>query len=178
MPETSNNLGAPGIAERLSALRTAQSSPITGGQRQPKRIRTELLIGFIVILAGVTMAIFLRGGKGSVIVNETVQTKQTTITTDESRLMAGEALVAVAIDVGNFPPSLAPGDTVRVVVTPSNDGSGTVHSLKEITVVQSVSAPSDMNNQFVVTMRSEESLATAIAGSGPVHLSIIKGKQL
>ena len=67
------------------------------------------------------------------------------------------------------------GDTVRVGVTPSNDGNGSVHSLREITVVQSVIPPADMGTQFVVTVRAPESLATAIAASGPLHLSIVKG---
>jgi len=178
MPETPNSFGTPGIAERLSVLRTAESASTTSVPKQPKRMRTELLIGFIVILVGITMVIYLRGGKGSVIVNQQPSTQQTIIAADDSRLMAGEALVAVAIDIGNFPPSLAPGDTVRVVVTPSNNGSGTVQSLKETTVVESVTAPSELNNQYVVTMRSAETLATAIAGSGPVHLSIVKSKEL
>jgi hypothetical protein len=62
-----------------------------------------------------------------------------------------------------------------VVVTPSNDGNGSVRSLKEITVVQSVTPPADMGTQFVVTLRAPESIATAIAASGPLHLSIIRG---
>ena len=89
--------------------------------------------------------------------------------------MAGEAFIAIALDPGNFPPSLLVGDTVRVVVTPSNDGNGSVRSLKELTVVQSVTPPADMGTQFVVTVRAPESLATAVAASGAIHLSIVKG---
>ena len=83
--------------------------------------------------------------------------------------------IAMAVEPGNFPPSLAIGDTVRVVVTPSNDGSGSVRNLKETTVVESVMPPAEMGTQFVVTVRAPESLATAIAASGPLHLSIVKG---
>jgi hypothetical protein len=32
-----------------------------------------------------------------------------------------------------------------------------------------------MGTQFVVTVRAPESLATAVAASGAIHLSIVKG---
>lgn len=121
------------------------------------------------------MALFLSGGSSSPPTGGEPATISPKVDAPNSRLMAGEAFIAIAVEPGNFPPSLVVGDTVRVVVTPSNDGSGGVRSLKETTVVQSVIPPADMGTQFVVTVRAPESLATAIAASGPIHLSIVKG---
>lgn len=175
MSEASSNFGAPGIAERLSVLRTPQSGTAPLKTSAPKRMRLEVLIGVVVVLAGITMALFLSGGSSSPPTGGEPATISPKVDAPNSRLMAGEAFIAIAVESGNFPPSLVVGDTVRVVVTPSNDGSGGVRSLKETTVVQSVIPPADMGTQFVVTVRAPESLATAIAASGPLHLSIVKG---
>ena len=175
MPEASSNFGAPGIAERLSVLRTPQSGTAPLKASTPKRMRLEVLIGVVVVLAGITMALFLSGESASPATEGKPAISSPKTDPQISRLMAGEAFVAIAIEHGNFPPSLVVGDTVRVVVTPSNDGSGSVRSLKETIVVQSVTPPADMGTQFVVTVRAPESLAAAIAASGPLHLSIVKG---
>jgi hypothetical protein len=175
MSEASSNFGAPGIAERLSVLRTPQPGTAPLKTNTPKRMRLEVLIGVVVVLAGITMALFLSGGGSSPAIGGEPATSSPKVDAQDSRLMAGEAFIAIAVDPGNFPPSLLVGDTVRVVVTPSNDGSGSVRSLKELTVVQSVTPPAEMGTQFVVTVRAPESLATAIAASGPLHLSIVKG---
>jgi hypothetical protein len=175
MSEASSNFGAPGIAERLSVLRTPQPGTAPLKTNTPKRMRLEVLIGVVVVLAGITLALFLSGSGSSPAIGGESATSSPKVDVPNSRLMAGEAFIAIAVDPGNFPPSLLVGDTVRVVVTPSNDGSGSVHGLKEITVVQSVTPPADMGTQFVVTVRAPESLATAIAASGPLHLSIVKG---
>jgi len=177
MSEASSNFGAPGIAERLSVLRTPQPGTAPPLTNTPKRMRLEVLIGVVVVLAGITMALFLSGGSSSPAIGGEPATSSPKVDAQDSRLMAGEALIAIAVDPGNFPPSLLIGDTVRVVVTPSNDGSGSVRSLKELTVVQSVTPPAEMGTQFVVTVRAPESLATAIAASGPLHLSIVKGNK-
>jgi hypothetical protein len=176
MSEASSNFGAPGIAERLSVLRTPQPGTPPLKTNTPKRMRLEVLIGVVVVLAGITMALFLSGGgSSSPAIGGEPATSSPQIDAQDSRLMAGEAFIAIAVDPGNFPPSLMVGDTVRVVVTPSNDGNGSVRSLKELTVVQSVTPPADMGTQFVVTVRAPESLATAVAASGAIHLSIVKG---
>lgn len=177
MSEASNNSGAPGIAERLSVLRAPQPGTAPNRASAPKRMRLEVLIGVVVVLAGVTMALFLSGGNSSPVGTGEPATSSPEVDIQNSRLMAGEAFIAIAVEPGNFPPSLVVGDTVRVVVTPSNDGSGSVRNLKETTVVQSVTPPAEMGTQFVVTVRAPESLATAIAASGPLHLSIVKGSK-
>jgi len=175
MSEASSNFGAPGIAERLSVLRTPQPGTAPLKTNTPKRMRLEVLIGVVVVLAGITMALFLSGGGSSPAIGGEPETSSPEVEVQDSRLMAGEAFIAIALNPGNFPPSLLVGDTVRVVVTPSNDGSGSVRSLRELTVVQSVTPPDEMGTQFVVTVRAPESLATSIAASGPLHLSIVKG---
>ena len=175
MSEASSSFGAPGIAERLSVLRTPQPGQAPPKTDAPKRMRLEVLIGVVVVLAGITMALFLSGGNSSPGSRGEPATSAPEVDAPNSLLMAGEALIAIALEPGNFPPSLVAGDTVRVVVTPSNDGNGSVHNLKEITVVQSVMPPAEMGTQFVVTVRAPESLATAIAASGPLHLSIVRG---
>ena len=177
MSEASNNSGAPGIAERLSVLRAPQPGAAPNRASAPKRMRLEVLIGVVVVLAGVTMALFLSGGNSSPVDTGEPATSSPEVDIQNSRLMAGEAFIAIAVEPGNFQPSLVVGDTVRVVVTPSNDGSGSVRNLKETTVVQSVTPPAEMGTQFVVTVRAPESLATAIAASGPLHLSIVKGNK-
>ena len=177
MSEASNNSGAPGIAERLSVLRAPQPGTAPNRASAPKRMRLEVLIGVVVVLAGVTMALFLSGGNSSPVGTGEPATSSPEVDVQNSRLMAGEAFIAIAVEPGNFPPSLVVGDTVRVVVTPSNDGSGSVRNLKETTVVQSVTPPAEIGTQFVVTVRAPESLATAIAASGPLHLSIVKGNK-
>ena len=174
MSEASSNFGAPGIAERLSVLRTPQPGSAPLKTNTPKRMRLEVLIGVVVVLAGITMALFLSGSSSSPAIGGEPATSSPKVDVPNSRLMAGEAFIAIAVEPGNFPPSLVVGDTVRVVVTPSNDGSGSVRNLKEITVVQSVMPPADMGTQFVVTVRAPESVATAIAASGPLHLSIVR----
>jgi len=174
MSEASSNFGAPGIAERLSVLRTPQPGTAPLKTNTPKRMRLEVLIGVVVVLAGITLALFLSGSGSSPAIGGESATSSPKVDVPNSRLMAGEAFIAIAVEPGNFPPSLVVGDTVRVVVTPSNDGSGSVRNLKEITVVQSVMPPADMGTQFVVTVRAPESVATAIAASGPLHLSIVR----
>lgn len=176
MAEASSNFGAPGVGDRLSALRTSQPGTPSLTVTTPKRMRLELLIGSVVILVGITMALFLSSGSSTPSSDGNPVTSSPKIEVQDSHLMAGEAFVAIAVEPGSFPPSLTTGDTVRVVVTPSNDGTGSVRSLKEITVVQSVTPPADMGTQFIVTVRAPESIATAIAASGPLHLSIVKGE--
>jgi hypothetical protein len=92
----------------------------------------------------------------------------------DTSLKPHEALTAVALMEGSFPPNLAPGNTVRVVLTPSTDGfGGSVHTLQEIVVVNDISPMSDTQQHTVVTLRGTATLAEEIASSGPVHLSIV-----
>lgn len=92
----------------------------------------------------------------------------------DTELKPNEALTAVALNEGSFPPNLASGNTVRVVLTPTADGfGGSVHTLREIVVVHDISPASDTQQHTVVTLRGTATLAEEIASSGPVRLSIV-----
>ena len=93
----------------------------------------------------------------------------------EQVLGEGEALIATAMEVGTFPPSLTPGDLVAIVTTPSvSDLEGEVSRLQQTAVVFAVSPSDDFNTKTVVTLRTMQEVAESVAASGPVHLSILK----
>jgi hypothetical protein len=176
MADLSSGYGAPGISDRLSALRTP--SPQGGNHSvapRPRKIRTEVLVGGLVVLVGVGLALFAVREPASTATTN-IDGSFTTVAQAEgenSDLTDGEALVAVAVETGNFPPSLTAGDVVRVIVTPNSNGVGEVHGLADTTIVHSVSPASDIGSQFVVTLRAPATAATALAASGPIHLAII-----
>jgi hypothetical protein len=167
MPETSTNHG---FNERLSALRPSPMSPDPRSDRgQGSRVRIELLLGVVLVGCGLIAAVFLSGGKPAPL----APIDTTAVVAAPPVPAAGEMLVAVAVKEGRFPPSLAPGDVVRVIVTPSLDGFGDLRALTERTVVHSISSPSDLGTEWVVTLVGTESVLAAVAGSGPVHLGIV-----
>jgi hypothetical protein len=89
-------------------------------------------------------------------------------------LLDGESYVAIAADVGTFPPSLSAGDTVRVVVVPSFDSGQVTRSLEETAMIRHVSPPAEFANTFVITVRAPLSVAIAIADAQKVHLAVVK----
>ena len=175
MSETSNGYGIPNVTDRLSALRapSQQQSPMS--MSSPRRVRREILIGVLVIAVGVAFALFLRGVSDPDSLAAKVNTMVDTTTPEDltSQLMAGEAFIPIAVESGNLPPELRVGDRVRIIVTPANDGSGSVHGLDETSVVHDIETPGDIGTRFVVTVRAPEGVAMAIAASGPVFLAII-----
>jgi hypothetical protein len=93
----------------------------------------------------------------------------------EQILDEGEALMATAMEDGTFPPSLTPGDVVAIVITPSTASlEGEVSRLPNTAVVFAVAPADEFNTKTVVTLRTSQDIAEQIAGSGPVHLSILK----
>jgi hypothetical protein len=91
-------------------------------------------------------------------------------------LISGEAFVAISVPVGNFPPDIKAGNSVRAVVTPSSDGTGAVKMLRDVLLVQSVTTPTDIGTSHVVTVRAPEAVAVSLAASGPIHLVVIGGQ--
>lgn len=173
MSEQSSGYGISGASERLSMLR-GNTPPVAapfGSKLQGKNL--QLVIGIAIILIGIALAISMRGNSSPSVVPNATQTV-TEVAAKDTGLLDGEAFVAVSVEVGNFPPSLAPGDVVRIIVTPNGDNGGTVHGLKERTVVQAVQAPGDIGSRFVVTVRASETISRDIAASGPIFLSIIE----
>jgi len=168
MSETSTSHG---FNERLSALRPpSSSSDMRGDRTQGSRVRIELLLGIVLVGFGLIAAVFFSGkSAGPVAPLDSVAVA----IGSPPAPAAGEVLVPVAVKEGRFPPSLAPGDVVRIIVTPSLDGFGDLRALTERTVVHSISSPSDLGTEWVVTLVGTESVLAAIAGSGPVHLGIV-----
>ena len=178
MSDTSGGFNVGGSADRLSAMRapaTAVQPPSRGSNRG---LRIEFVLGILLILGGIAVALYVRGAPTtapmtSVVMNPSPESGAETHGT--VTLLAGEVAAAFAVEDGNYPPSLRVGDVVRIVVTPGNDGAGEVRSLLERTVVMSIDEPSDAGTKRVVTVRGPESIVTALASSGPVHVAVLGG---
>lgn len=89
-------------------------------------------------------------------------------------LLDGESYVAIAAEVGTFPPDLANGDTVRVVVVPNFDTGQLTRSLDDIAMIRNVTPPTEFGNSYVITVRAPLSVAVAIADAQKVHLAVVK----
>ena len=176
MSDTSNGYGIPSVTDRLSALRgTSQQQQPPATSSSPRRMRKEILIGALVATAGIALALFLRGGStpDSLVTKVNSVVEGTAPVDAPSQLMSGEAFVPISVESGNLPPVLSVGDRVRVIVTPDQNGTGTVRGLEDTTVVHDIETPGDIGTRFVVTVRAPEGVAAAIAASGPVFLAII-----
>lgn len=148
-------------------------------------MRLDLILGIGLVLAGVVFVMSSRGsGQSAPSVDATEVSGSASgempsdadgVSTSDGvpLLLADEALVAVALDPGSFPPAMKTGDLVQVVVTPTFDGGGEVRILESRPVVHRVDAPGDMESKWIVTLRAPAAVAKAVAASGPVHLSIL-----
>ena len=175
MSGMSAEYGTPGVAERLSAIRTPQAPP--AAPVTPRKIRSEFIIGAVVILVGVALAFLFLGKSPAPVAVVPIPGAEASATASESgALMTGEAFVAISVPVGNFPPNIKVGNSVRAVVTPSSDGTGSVKMLRDVLLVQAVNSPTDIGTSHVVTVRAPEAVAVSLAASGPVHLVVIGGK--
>ena len=167
MSDTSNGYGIPSVTDRLSALRGTpqQQQQPQATSSSPRRVRKEILIGALVAMAGISLALFLRGGStpDSLATKVNVVVEGTAPADSPSRLMSGEAFVPIPVESGNLPPVLSIGDHVRVIVTPDQNGTGTVRGLEDTTVVHDIETPGDIGTRFVVTVRAPEGVAAAIA---------------
>ena len=90
-------------------------------------------------------------------------------------LTVGEALTSAAVDVGDFPPALADGDRVQVVVAPDITSGGALPPALygQIVTVWSIVQPDNSLSAAVITMRGPVDLALAIAGAGKVHVALL-----
>lgn len=160
--------------DRLAALRSPVSAETDSTRRSPSRVRMDVLVGVLLILLGVALALYLRGGSGTVTVTETTIVADPPALPASQSLMAGEVLVAVALEDGAFPPDLRTGDVVRVIVSPNSDGEGAVRSLSERVVVYDVVSSDSGLGNHVITLRAPENVAVDLASSGPVHLAVVE----
>lgn len=179
MSDTSGGFGPGGSADRLSGLRAATNPASVQSRPQPakKKVRVELWAGVLLVLGGVALALYLRGGADTSPVTQVPPADTVPVGADASPtedLLAGEVMVSFPAVDGHFPPSLNVGDEVRLVVTPGMDGTGDVRPIPERTFVVAVDSPSESGGERVITVRGPESIATALAGSGPVRVAIVK----
>lgn len=100
---------------------------------------------------------------------------------DMAPLDRGEALAATSVGPGHYPPSLAAGDLVRVVVVadpaaaaPVADTVATLMA-EEVAEVWELAEPTDGDPHAVVTLRVSLELAMRIASAASVRLIQVEG---
>jgi hypothetical protein len=106
------------------------------------------------------------------------------VVAETAPLDPGEALVATAVGPGEYPPSLAAGDLVRIVVT-ADPETGAVSSdggterpagmADEVAEVWELAEPTDVDPHAVVTLRVSLELATRVAEAASVRLIQVEG---
>ena len=170
MPDIPTGPGPTSAADRLQALR--QSSSSLGGVTTPRKIRIDLLLGAVGVLL-VIVLIFVVVGSPSPEMTTTVSVP-TQQSENDNQIDAGDALIAISLEEGAFPPDISVGDQVRIIVTSNTDGTDRARGLATDTIVHSISETSAIGGRFVVTVSGTESVAEDVAASGPVHLAIIK----
>jgi Flp pilus assembly protein CpaB len=101
------------------------------------------------------------------------------VVAETAPLDPGEALVATAVGPGEYPPSLAAGDRVRVVViadaAEDDTGVASIAVADEVAEVWELDEPTDVDPHAVVTLRVSLELATGIAGAASVRLIQVEG---
>lgn len=90
-------------------------------------------------------------------------------------LTSGEALTSIAVEVGDYPPTLADGDRVQVVFAPDISSGGALPPALygQIVTVWSIVQPDNSLSAAVITLRGPVDLALAIAGAGKVHIALL-----
>ena len=99
-----------------------------------------------------------------------------TLLTDAAPLGIDEALSSVALEPGQFPPDLAAGDHVRIIVTTTTGAGGVVTAslLDEVGAVWAVDSAAD-GRTTVVTVRGPIEIGTALAAAEDVRLLRVEG---
>lgn len=177
MQDQNFGYGMPTVDERLQSIRQPQQ-PLTAipGSSNKKKWRSEILLGVAVVALLLCVA-FLFTRRSTPVANELSPIVAATVTVAPQTvdgLLDGEALIGVNLEVGNFPMELAEGDIVRVVVTPSLSDSAEARELAPTVQVTAIEAIGEFTGRFAVTLLGAREVATAIATSGPVHLTIVK----
>ena len=115
-------------------------------------------------------------GKVAVVDIETSLPLSTTLFAEAAPLGAGEALSSVALEPGEAPPDLAPGDRVRIIVTSTVEVGGKTASalVDQDAVVWAVDEAGD-GRTAVVTLRGPIDIGTAVAAAGQVRLVRVEG---
>lgn len=173
MPDIPVGPGPSSGNDRLQALR--QNSQARAGLSTSRRIRIDLLLGVIGVLLVIA---FLFVAIGSPSPEMTTTTSLVAQQEENGGLMKiGDALIAISVEEGAFPPDVSVGDQVRIIVTSNTDGTDIARGLDAETIVQSIRETSAVGGRFVVTVSGIESVAEEVAASGPVHLAVIRKVQ-
>lgn len=159
--------------DRLQALR--QSSQSLAGVSTPRKIRIDLLLGFMGILVVIAfLVVSLASSSPEITTTASTVAQQTE---NGGLIKDGDALIAIPLEEGSFPPDVSVGDQVRIIVTSNTDGTDVARGLDAETMVQSIQETSTVAGRFVVTVSGVESVAEEVAASGPVHLAVIRKVQ-
>lgn len=172
--DISHRSSSTSASDRLNAFRQPMDKPSTG----PRTIlrRNEVLMGTAVILVCllVVALVAFRPAKNQTVIESS--TEAGVVTQDPGlELLAGEALIALAVQPGHFPPQLNIGDSVRIAVTPGLDGAGDTRLLPDEVVVSDISSSSDSQIESVITVRAPQSILVNVAESGEIHIAKVNG---
>ena len=170
MPDIPVGPGPSSGNDRLQALR--QGSRSFAATSTPRKIRVDLLLGVVAVL--VVIVFFFSVWDSSPQETTTATTIRTEMEDVGRQIPTGNALIAISLEEGTFPPDISVGDYVRVIVTSNTDGADVARGLDAETIVQSIRETSSVGGRFVVTVSGIESVAEEVAASGPVHLAIIR----
>lgn len=165
--------------DRLAGLR-APRPDAAASKKSPVRI--ELLVGMVLVAGGILVALQMGRGDSVPTAEEAVVAALTAPTAEvtpdgDTLLLADETDVALALELGQFPPDLEPGDSVLVTVVPDFETGGEVRSLESTPTVVDVSAPDDMTGRWVVTLRANRAVPKVLAGARSVLLSVVGGSK-
>jgi len=160
-----------GAQDRLGALRAAPPP-------EQRKVRIEILVGVLLLAVGIVMVLTLRGSRAEQLVTPPAQVQaESPDASGEQILLADEALVALALEAGEFPPNLAPGDTVMVTFRSDDDIAVETRSLESEPTVVSVQGPADGGLHWIVVVRAKKSLPKAVISARDVSLSIVSGEE-
>lgn len=162
--------------DRLNALRNTGNS--TSGKKQMSSRKSEVFIGVTVISVGFLLitVLVLRPSKNQSVIGPPLSSISNS-TVSEPTLLDGEALIALSVQAGQFPPQLTVGDSVRIAVTPGIDGDGETRLIPGDVLVVDISPSGDGGSESVITVQAPDSVLVEVAGSGELHVAKVMGAQ-
>jgi len=172
--DTSHRSSSSSAADRLHAFR--QPNEPSQVRRRAAIRKNDVLMGAVVILVGILLVSFVafRPDKNQTVIGSpALPTEPSDISAPQ--LLAGDALIALAVEPGNYPPQLSVGDAVRIAVTPGVDGNSETRLLPGEAVITDIAPAHDAQIESVITVRAPEALLVSIAASGSLHVAKVNG---
>jgi len=163
-----------GAADRLAALRTPPPDrriPPSGSASR-KRLSRELILGVLLVLIGAFVVLMFvgRSQPSPVVMPGLVSNPAEPL---PGGVALGKALVSAFVEQGSYPPELAKGDPVAIILTPVSSSEGVTRMLPETARVASIHESSGGTFGAVVTLLATETVARDVADAGSVHLAIV-----